>query len=62
MTVKNYQDESSPHFLAKFEFVAENLESAKQYQESLRVHHKENMPFRPDMPWTATEILEIEVQ
>ena len=59
-TVKNYQDEHSPHTLSKFEFLAENKQQAEKYMKSLIEHFNENMPFRSTMPRTTTILTETE--
>jgi len=57
-TLKNLQDENSPHTLSKFEFLAENKEQAEKYMKSLIEHFNNNMPFRPTMPRTTTILKE----
>ena len=61
-TVKNYQDENSPHLLSTFEFVAENREKAEKYMKSLIEHFNENMPYRHPMPRTASILSEINIE
>lgn len=59
-TLKNYQDENSPHSLSKFEFLAQNKEQAEKYMKTLIENFNKNMPFRASMPRETTELIEAE--
>jgi hypothetical protein len=59
-TLKNLQDENSPHTLIKFEFLAENFISAENYMKSLIEHYNQNMPFNPIFPRETTQLIETE--
>ena len=59
-TLKDYQDEHSPHTLSKFEFLAQNKEQAEKYMKNLIDNFNENMPFKPTMPRETTELIENE--
>ena len=56
-TLKNSQDENSPHLLAKFEFLATNKAVAEEYRLSLIEHHKKNKAFPPEMLYSATDLV-----
>lgn len=57
-TLKNLDDNNSPHSLIKFEFLAKNLKSAEDYMSSLTKHYDQNQPYLPNFPWEATHLIE----
>jgi len=59
-TLKNLQDENSPHTLIKFEFLAEDYTSAEKYMKSLTEHYNQNRPFNPIIPRETTQLIETE--
>tara|TARA_R110000868_G_scaffold77299_4_gene221510 strand:+ start:2277 stop:2498 length:222 start_codon:yes stop_codon:yes gene_type:complete len=61
-SLKNYQDELSPHTLSKFEFLAQNREQAEKFKKSLIDHFNTNMPFQSTIPRTTTILTETEYE
>jgi len=59
-TLKNMQDENSPHILSNFQFLARNKEEAEKYMKTLISNYNANMPFMPSMPREVTELKESE--